>query len=307
MRRGSLTGAVVIAIGLVAAAIAFGILTSLLDSADSTTDTRLQRIEDALAAADRERTGLVEGLATAQAEIARLREDLSLVANGNATTSRASERAPETAPETAPEGNSLPTASDTDASGNLEAPSETVEPTEPVNVSKDRFNRGITSPGNSVLIDLLGRPRENLSSDCQEVTNSRLASLLKTREIGPIRATMLRPALDSLERVLDRFKQSDPDLYAKLGTAGGLCPRFVRGSTTRISNHSWGTAIDLTLEGVTDNMGDDDTQFGLVPLAEYFNEEGWFWGAGYQSREDSMHFEVGEETLRDWAAQGEFD
>ena len=45
------------------------------------------------------------------------------------------------------------------------------------------------------------------------------------------------------------------------------------------------------------------TQFGLLLLAELFNEEGWFWGAAY-NREDSMHFEVGVETLRKWQAEG---
>lgn len=114
---------------------------------------------------------------------------------------------------------------------------------------------------------------------------------------------MIRPALDSLARVLERLRQSDPDIHAKVGTAGALCARFVRGSTSSISNHSWGTAIDLTLEGVLDPFADGGTQAGLLYLAEYFNDEGWYWGAAY-NREDSMHFEVGEETLRRWRAEG---
>ena len=44
-------------------------------------------------------------------------------------------------------------------------------------------------------------------------------------------------------------------------------------------------------------------QIGLVILAEHFNEEGWFWGGGY-NREDGMHFEVGEETLQKWVDEG---
>ena len=36
---------------------------------------------------------------------------------------------------------------------------------------------------------------------------------------------------------------------------------------------------------------------------EFFNEAGWYWGAGY-GREDSMHFEVGEALLRQWVADG---
>ena len=50
------------------------------------------------------------------------------------------------------------------------------------------------------------------------------------------------------------------------------------------------------------DLGLNETQFGLLILAEYFNDEGWYWGAAY-NREDSMHFEVGEETLRAWLAE----
>ena len=51
-------------------------------------------------------------------------------------------------------------------------------------------------------------------------------------------------------------------------------------------------------------MGDGSSQFGLPVIAEYFNDEGWYWGAGYD-REDSMHFEVGEALLRRWKSDGQ--
>ncbi|MFC6762357.1 M15 family metallopeptidase [Sulfitobacter porphyrae] len=50
------------------------------------------------------------------------------------------------------------------------------------------------------------------------------------------------------------------------------------GSRSSVSNHSWGTAIDVKLEGRLDGFGDGGTQFGLILLAELFNEEGWYWG-----------------------------
>jgi hypothetical protein len=153
------------------------------------------------------------------------------------------------------------------------------------------------------MLEILGHPRDSYGTDCQTVTNTRLANLIETRQVGPIRVTMLRPALDSLERIMARLQQNEPDLFAKLGTAGALCARLIRGSSTGISNHSWGTAIDLTLAGELDGFGDGGTQLGLVILAEYFNDEGWFWGATY-GREDSMHFEIGEEVLRAWVAEG---
>ena len=175
--------------------------------------------------------------------------------------------------------------------------------TEQMKLAKTRFNKGITQPRNRTMLELLGQPRDSYNTDCQPMTNPRLKELLETRQIGPIKVTMLRPALESLERVMTRLKETDPDIYAKVGTAGALCVRFIRGSSTSISNHSWATAIDLTLEGQLDGFADGGTQFGLLILAEYFNDEGWFWGAAY-NREDSMHFEVGEETLRAWAAEG---
>ena len=135
------------------------------------------------------------------------------------------------------------------------------------------------------------------------VDDPRLRDLLETREVGPLRVTMVRPALDSLERIVEQLRTDEPEIYDALGTAGALCARLIRGSSSSISNHSWGTAIDVKLDDRLDSFGDGGTQFGLLLLAELFNEEGWFWGATY-GREDSMHFEISEEVLRQWAADG---
>jgi len=75
-----------------------------------------------------------------------------------------------------------------------------------------------------------------------------------------------------------------------------LCCRYVRGSKKVISNHSWGTAIDLTIAGRLDPPGDGFTQVGLLKLYRFFREAGWYWGAGFR-REDSMHFELAEATF----------
>ncbi|NPT47993.1 hypothetical protein GNZ12_43250 [Paraburkholderia sp. 1N] len=37
-------------------------------------------------------------------------------------------------------------------------------------------------------------------------------------------------------------------------------------STTKNSNHSWGTAVDLTIAGVLDTRGDNKVQVGLTLL-----------------------------------------
>lgn len=285
MQPGSLVGPVIVAIGVILAAIAFAVVSTLLQTADAGADLRISRQEEALAAETAERARLAAEVAGLRTDIARLREDMSLLAN------RAAAPAAATPPPT-----DLP---DED----FENPPETEALTEAMLLAKTRFNRGITQPKNRVMMEILGPPRDSYSTECQPVTNPRLKALMETRQIGPITVTMVRPALDSLQRIMDRLKETDPDIHDKVGTAGAICARFIRGSATAVSNHSWGTAIDLTLEGELDPFADGGTQFGLLILAEYFNDEGWFWGATY-GREDSMHFEVGEETLRAWAAEG---
>lgn len=291
MQPGSLIAPIIVAIGVVAAAVAFAVVTTLLDTADSATDLRLTRLEERVEAERAARAALEEALKQNTADLARLRDEMSLLAN----------RAP--APAAAPAADPAAGLGVVGEGEDFENAPETEALTEEMQLAKTRFNRGITQPRNRTMIELLGPPRESFSTDCQSVTNPRLKALLETRTIGPITVTMLRPALDSLERVMERLRTTDPDIHAKVGTAGALCARLIRGSSSSISNHSWGSAIDLTLEGELDRFADGGTQFGLLILAEYFNDEGWYWGATY-NREDSMHFEVGEETLRAWLTEG---
>lgn len=295
MARGTLIGPVIVAIGVVVAAVAFAVVTTLIDTADGGTDLRLQRLEEAVA---RLETAAAEDRARIEAltaDVTRLREDLSLLAN------RAPVQ-PVITPEDSGDGGDTTDPAALLPDEDFENP-PTEDLTEQMQLAKTRFNKGITQPRNKTMLEILGNPRDSYSTDCQPITNERLKALLEKRAVGPITVTMLRPAVESLERVMNRLKETDPDIYAKVGTAGALCARFIRGSSTSISNHSWATAIDLTLEGQLDGFADGGTQFGLLILAEYFNDEGWFWGAAYK-REDSMHFEVGEETLRQWQAEG---
>jgi D-alanyl-D-alanine carboxypeptidase len=292
MGRGTLIGPIIVAIGVIVAAIAFAVVTKLIDTADGGMDLRVKRLEEAVAKLEAAAAEDTARLRAVGVDVARLREDLSLLAN----------RAPVAlAPDPVDVAPVDPAALLPDEDFENQGGTEAL--TEQMKLAKTRFNKGITQPRNKTMLEILGNPRESYSTDCQSVTNPTLKALQETRQVGPIKVTMLKPALDSLERVMNRLKESDPDIYAKVGTAGALCVRFIRGSNTSISNHSWATAIDLTLEGELDGFADGGTQFGLLILAEYFNDEGWFWGAAY-NREDSMHFEVGEETLRAWKAEG---
>ncbi len=286
MRQGTLIGPIIIAIGLIVAAIAFAVVGALLQTADGTMEMRLNGTDKDIADLRSDIARLRDTQRGLEAEVKRLSEDTSLL-SGLATRGQPAQV-------DAAQMTSLEETGDHQ---------ETEEMTEEMILAKSRFNAGITQPKNRVMLDILGHPRDSYSTECQPVSNPRLKSLLETRQIGPIRVTMVRPALDSLERIMAQLQASEPDIYAAMGTAGALCARLIRGSATSVSNHSWGTAIDLKLEGQLDGFGDGGTQFGLLLLAELFNDEGWFWGATW-NREDSMHFEIGEETLREWQAEG---
>jgi hypothetical protein len=135
------------------------------------------------------------------------------------------------------------------------------------------------------------------------MTNPKLKSQLVVANVGPIRVSMLQPAVDSITRVFEKVKAADPDLYARINTAGSLCVRQIRGTRGRTSTHSFGLAVDLNIDGKLDTLGDGKTQLGLTILADFFNEEGWAWGAAW-GREDSMHFEVSKQMLQQWRKEG---
>jgi hypothetical protein len=165
-------------------------------------------------------------------------------------------------------------------------------------------NKGLEIAGSRYLVSQLGRPRENLTDRCEPMTNERLKAKLVTEKVGPIRVTMLKPAIDSLRRVFENVRITDPDLYARINTAGALCVRRIRGTLNSLSTHSFGLAVDLNIDGRLDTLGDGKTQLGLTILADFFREEGWVWGASWR-REDSMHFEISRKQLDAWIAAGE--
>jgi hypothetical protein len=161
------------------------------------------------------------------------------------------------------------------------------------------INPGVRAAKQATMLQLLGSPRHTYDRECQPVTNPTLKPHMVTRSVGPFRITGFDKAIDSLTEVMTEVKTTRPDIHEALGSAGMLCARFVRGSEVSISNHSWGTAVDLTLDGNLDQRGDGLCQRGLAEIAPIFNRHGWFWGAGFRT-EDAMHFEVGDDTIRSW-------
>lgn len=74
---------------------------------------------------------------------------------------------------------------------------------------------------------------------------------------------------------------------------GSFNPRLIRGSSTSLSNHAFGVAIDINVHwnglGVTPALkGQKGSVRELVPVANSF---GFYWG-GHFMRKDGMHFEI---------------
>jgi len=95
-----------------------------------------------------------------------------------------------------------------------------------------------------------------------------------------------------LVKMFERFEKEN--LHTRiLSFAGAFYPRFIRGSRTQLSNHSWGTAFDINVaqNGLNKKpamIGEKGCVRELVPIA---NECGFYWG-GHFTRKDGMHFEV---------------
>lgn len=86
----------------------------------------------------------------------------------------------------------------------------------------------------------------------------------------------------------------------KLILTWGGCwnPRFVRGSRTRLSNHSFGTAFDINAawNPLGANPAPKGSKGSVVELVSTANECGLYWGGHYANRKDGMHFEIGKKV-----------
>ena len=76
--------------------------------------------------------------------------------------------------------------------------------------------------------------------------------------------------------------------------AGCWNARFKRGSTTSLSNHSWGSAFDINVSW--NQLGQRPTSWGTYgsvrELVEIAIQHGWFWGGHFKNRKDGQHFEA---------------
>ena len=100
-------------------------------------------------------------------------------------------------------------------------------------------------------------------------------------------------AADQLQGLWQEWEQAKL-LDRILTYEGAFVPRFIRGSRTKLSNHTFGSAFDINY--AWNKLGERPALVGqkgcvreLVPIAHRW---GFYWGGHFASRADGMHFEV---------------
>jgi hypothetical protein len=152
----------------------------------------------------------------------------------------------------------------------------------------------------------LPRKRAELGDDCKDVTSDFWKARIITANIGPFKARGYWGALDVFKRAFAKLKTDKPEVYRRLGSAGMLCVRRVRGSKSSPSNHCFGMALDITIDGELDTRGDNKIQQGLIDVWSVLKDFGLYWGLGFRT-EDAMHFEISKATVDGWIKDKSLD
>ncbi|WSH84877.1 hypothetical protein U8P69_36500 (plasmid) [Rhizobium beringeri] len=185
--------AVVIGMSIVLAAVIFAFVGNLLQDTEFDPNAgKLDRLTQQLAQQDSEIRGL-------RSELNALKGRVSDV-DGRVTELEKTPRLDpaQTAPVISPQGGQAPDPSPhfTDQFGGMAPQEEEENLTEPMQLAKKRFNENVIRPTPAVLRQILGEPRSTYSTTCEPITNPKLLNALETRNIGHVRLTMIRPALD---------------------------------------------------------------------------------------------------------------
>ena len=100
-----------------------------------------------------------------------------------------------------------------------------------------------------------------------------------------------QPAAKQLQAAFDEIQKAG--LMNQIHEwCGSYSPRLLRGSTNILSNHAFGTALDINCTNLTYGR---PVQFSNQPdfakVVDIFQKHGFVWG-GYFARPDPMHFET---------------
>lgn len=168
------------------------------------------------------------------------------------------------------------------------------------------LNADLNPARSAINAALIGLPRGNFSAEVSKPQDPEFRSLLETADLGPFTVTGLKPAVRSLRAIVTDISLELPQLYDRIGCSEMLACRYVKGSKSIVSNHAWGLALDLTIDGKGTTDGEDEVMAAMLLLAPIFNRHGFFWGVAF-GVQDACHFEASDELIRAWAAAGAFD
>jgi hypothetical protein len=177
-------------------------------------------------------------------------------------------------------------------------------PTTPASLSdrvpippRDQINIRLSTAQESTMTQKFGVPG-NLTIDCSPLTGPIKQRVRFNFDVGPFKVNGLDFAVESLLQIFTDVQKQDRALFDQVKTVGMLCVRAQRENRGRFSNHSWGTAIDIFFGTSVVPQKVHLTHRGNLALAPFFNQHGWYWGAGFSGMSvDSMHFELAEETI----------
>jgi hypothetical protein len=161
-------------------------------------------------------------------------------------------------------------------------------------------------PSLALMLHLFGRPvkeiKEGKDQVCQTPDIEHFKQLVQAETIDDFSVNLIKPAFESLKRILDQVEQNELALRKSISVARSLCVRNERG-TTRLDPHSFGTAINITIDRQSVPIGRSGTPEvaeKLRRISDYFEHAGWVWGG----RTDPGFFEVGSDLLDQWENAG---
>ena len=160
------------------------------------------------------------------------------------------------------------------------------------------LNGNLRAVNNGVMVKAFGNPRGSYDQKCRPPTDTRFKSMCAFNvSVDGFSFGLwgLNKAVQSLQKLMVDIKSEKPEIFAIIGHMGMGCCRHQRNSSSKISNHSWGSAIDLTVDGKLDVRGNGVIQRGVLEIAPIFHKHLWYSGATFR-KEDSMHMEIS----RDW-------
>jgi Ca2+-binding RTX toxin-like protein len=169
--------------------------------------------------------------------------------------------------------------------------------------------RSVSNPDNSQDYMAKTAPLKYNFNGNYHLASRVVQKLMVTEEVAGMKLTGIKPAIDDLKDIfqkvsdnVDNIKSEKlPALLDNISSEGMFVPRLQENSKSP-SNHSWGTGIDLKVDGILDHAKDGYTHLALVKMMPYFHDAKWISGSAFKnsllkSNEDSMHFEMSAERI----------